>query len=68
MIILQPMGPNGVAVESKAPLKHYHADMLVISVDFLRILIFSSICTKRLSHIYLGKLGSTPARIAKNVL
>ena len=34
-------------------------------MDCLRSLIVSSVCTNRLSHIYLGKLVSTLVRIAK---
>ena len=55
------MGLNRVAVNSNAPLKYSHADMLGLSVACRRRLIVSSVCTKRLSHINLGKVGSTPA-------
>ena len=55
------MGPNGVAVKSNATLKYYHAEMLGLSVAFRRRLIVSYVCTKRLSHINLGKVGYIPA-------
>ena len=66
------MGLNGVAVKSNAPLKYYQSDMLGLSVAFLRRLIVSSDCTKRLSNINLGNVVSTPAsteiKCALNVL
>ena len=55
------MGTNGVAVKSNASLKYSHADLIGLSVACQRRLIFSSVCTKRLSHINLVKVGSTPA-------
>ena len=72
IIILQPMGPNGVAVKSNAPLKYSHADMLGLSVACRMRLIVGSVVYKRLSHINLGKVGSTPSsteiKYALNVL
>ena len=55
------MGPNGVAVKSNAPLKYSQADILGLSVACQRRFIVSSVCTKRLSHINLGMVGTTPA-------
>ena len=55
------MGPNGVDEKSNEPLKYFHADILGLSVVCRRRLIISSVCTERLSHINLGKVGSTPA-------
>ena len=66
------MVSNGVAVKSNAPLKYYHADMLGLSVACQRRLIVSYVCTKRFSHINLGKVGYTPdsteIKCALNVL
>ena len=61
------MVPNGVAVQSKALLKYYHADMIGLSVACQRRLIVSSVCTKILSHINLGGCNILQLELQKKI-
>ena len=66
IIILNPRGTKGVALYSNGPLYYSQADILGLRVACLKRLIVNSVCVNRLSHIYFGKSGSTPASIARN--
>ena len=65
IMIFNPRGPKGVALQPNAKLYYSQADIIGLRVACLKMLIVNSVCANRLSHIYLGKSGSTPARISR---
>ena len=65
-ITLHPIGPIGAAANSNGPLKNSHANMCGLIVAYRRIFRVSSVWSKSLSHINLGKSGSTHAKIDKS--
>ena len=55
---------SGMAEKSNRPLQYSHADMIGLRVAWRKRPRVSSAWSKSLSHMYLGKEGSTPKIMA----